>query len=159
MDGIKDLAQAINDKIDRAQAGAKARLRFVECTAVDWDGKTMDAKGADDGVPYLDVFLGLGSVYVKPAIGSNCLIAMVDGENSVAFLIAAEKVDAVEIESKVVFNGGGNGEMVKIDALTAAMNKLVSAFNTHTHPSNGTPPVKPAAMFNKSDYADTKITH
>lgn len=159
MDGINELAQAINNKITGAQTGAKAQLRFVECTAVNWKGKTMDAKGADDDVPYLDIFLGLGSVYVKPAVGSNCLIAMVDGESTAAFLLATEKADMVEVESRVVFNGGRNGELVKIEALTATMNKLVTAFNTHTHPSNGVPPVKPASMFNKSDYADTKITH
>jgi glycyl-tRNA synthetase alpha subunit len=64
----------------------QAQIRFVECVSVDWENKTMNAKGTGDGVEYLDVALGFGYTDIKPAVGSLCLIGIVDGQEVVTFV-------------------------------------------------------------------------
>lgn len=86
----------------------------------------------------------------------------------------------VEVDAeKIVFNGGHNKGLVKIEELTDKINALVDAFNSHTHklmsgtvvvsgsPTSQTNPAPievPAITaktqkLNKTDYENEKITH
>jgi len=96
----------------------QAQIRWVTCKTVDWAKKTMVADGVSDELPYYDVAIGFGSVDIKPAIDSDCLIAILEGQESVAFLIYAVEAELME------FNGGENGGLVKLKELTDSLNSL-----------------------------------
>lgn len=73
---------------------------WVEVKEVDWDEKTMVALGIDDELEYYDVLLGLGSVDVKPKVGSNCLIGFINNSETLPFLIMAEVVEEIDVKSE-----------------------------------------------------------
>lgn len=178
MDEIDKLKDSFLRHIGNA---SQAQIRFVECTAVDWISKTMDAVGTGDETEYLDVSLGYGFIDVKPKIGAICLIGIVEGLETISFLINASEVELVEIKSNnIVFNGGKNMGLVKIVELTEKLNglaktvnTLISQYNGHRHLINtvgtasaqsGTSLVteaqaSTAESFNKNDYEDLNITH
>jgi hypothetical protein len=128
MDEIDKLVLSIK----RVSDGAKqAQIRFVECTSVDWENKTMTAKGTDDNVEYLDVVLGFGYVDIKPSPGSVCLIGIIDGQEVFTFLINAENAERVETKAgEIVYNGGKNAGLVKVKELTAKINALEKDLNS-----------------------------
>ncbi|WP_321977785.1 hypothetical protein [Prevotella sp.] len=75
------------------------------------------------------------------------------------------QVDHVE---RIEVNGGLLGGLVNIEELTAKINELVDAFNSHTHQvtvahPGGTfttvKPMKAANRFAKGDYEDETIKH
>lgn len=155
-------------------SNSQAQLRWVTCKSVDWDAKTMEAEGMSDELAYYDVALGFGSCDVKPVVESDCIIGILEGQESVAWLIYASETELVE------FNGGENGGHVKVkelteklNALKETVNDLVQKFNSHTHITTATVGATPtpgtiaattttaqlASAFNKSDFEDTKITH
>ena len=70
---------------------------WVEVKEVDWDEKTMVALGIDDELEYYDVLLGLGSVDVKPKVGSNCLIGFINNSETLPFLIMADEVEEIDV--------------------------------------------------------------
>lgn len=164
--------------IKRNADGAKqSQIRFVECVSVDWENKTMDAKGTGDGVEYLDVMLGFGYIDIKPAIGSLCLIGVIDGQEVVTFLINAEVVELAEIKAtNMVYNGGDNFGLVKIKELTDKINVLEKDLNLLKNifttwvpmPNDGGAALKTAItawtgqtiiVTKQTDIEDTKITH
>ena len=172
MDAIGRLIASINQTVDGAR---QAQIRFVECVSVDWDNKTMDAKGSNDGVEYLDVTLGFGYTDIKPVVGSVCLIGIIDGQEVVTFLINAENVELVETKAKnIIFNGGDNLGLAKVKELTERFNKIETAFNSllneykihnHTHPQGVTtgfvvPPITSNISQTKiKDIENPNITH
>lgn len=95
----------------------QAQIRWVTCVSVDWNAKTMDADGISDELPYYDVALGFGSVDIKPAKNSDCLIAILEGQESVAFLIYANEVELLQ------FNSGNNGGLIINDKLKEQVEK------------------------------------
>lgn len=145
MDEYDRFAQIVKQRSENAKL---AHIRFVECTSVDQENKTMDAKGTGDESEYFDVMLGLGFSYVIPAIGSICLIGIIDSIETATFLINAESVESVEVKmDKLQFNGGLNMGLVKIKELTDRLNKIEQAFNSllnefrrhnHLHPQGAT---------------------
>lgn len=153
MDAIGKLTESLGRKAGGAR---QAQIRFAECVSVDWDGRTMDAKGTGDGVPYLDVALGFGYADIRPAVGSLCLIGIIDGQEVAAFLINAETVELVEIKAgSIVYNGGRNAGTVKVGKLTAKLNALERDLNDLKRafaawtpvPSDGGAALKGAAAF------------
>lgn len=152
----------------------QAQIRWVTCKSVDWDKKTMIADGVSDDVPYYDIALGFGSLVVKPTVGTDCLIGILEGQESVAWLMHASEAETM------VFNGGDNNGLIKIkeltdklNALKDTVNSLVSSYNTHTHTvaTTGTAVAQTgtataivtqatqAVAFDKADYENDKITH
>jgi len=108
----------------------KATLRWVTATAVDWDNKTMTATDSDE-LPYYDVLLGVGMMAIKPTKDTDCLIAIVEGDEATAFLLYANKADLVE------WNGGVNGGLTntpelktQLDKLTARVDAILNAINS-----------------------------
>lgn len=174
MDDIDRLAENMKRTADGAR---QAQIRFVECVSVDWDGKTMTAKGTGDGVEYPDVILGFGYSDIKPAVGSVCLIGIIEGQEVATFLINAEDVELVETKAgKIVFNGGDNAGLVKVKELTQRINTLEKDLNTLKTvfsawvptPNDGGAALKTAAatwagrqipVTRQPDIEDTKIQH
>ena len=144
-------------------------MRWVVCKSVNWAEKTMDCVGSGDDLEYFDVALGFGSVDTKPVIESDCLIAILEGHESVAFLMYANEVELLQ------FNGGENG-LAKVDKLTEKINALENDINNLktvfttwvTAPSDGGAALKLAAsswygtalaVTTKNELEDTKIMH
>lgn len=74
--------------------------------------------------------------------------------------------------ASITLNGDGKGGLVMVDELTTEINKLVTAFNAHTHVVTGTadpitnaiagtaaPTVSQATILNATSYTNTKIKH
>ncbi|GFR90326.1 hypothetical protein ElyMa_002565400 [Elysia marginata] len=67
--------------------------------AVDWEEK--EAVITDhNGVDIEEVLLGLEAVSIKPKIGSNCLIGIIDNKVEQCFLIWAEELEELGIKSE-----------------------------------------------------------
>lgn len=152
-----------------------------------------------DDQPYTDVRLyavenaDLKGVCMIPAVGSAVLVSRIGGSNELfvamfsaidRVVITTEKVravistDKVEVDcDEIVFNGGDNKGLIKIEKLTTKINELVDSFNKHVHsgviigvsggsgapavgaPGNSAVPTAAAAKLNRSDYENEKITH
>jgi hypothetical protein len=89
----------------------------------------MTVLGIDDDLEYYDVLLGLGSVDVKPKVGSNCLIGFINNSETLPFLIMADEVEEIDIKTqfKVQLNISDKGILVplkNIDKDTAIGYKL-----------------------------------
>ena len=97
---------------------------WVEVKEVDWDEKTMVALGIDDELEYYDVLLGLGSVDVKPKVGSNCLIGFINNSETLPFLIMADEVEEIDVKSEHCQLKVNDGFLLKKENETLA--KLMS---------------------------------
>ncbi len=153
-------------------SNSQAQIRWVTCKSVDWDAKTMEAEGMSDELAYYDIALGFGSCDVKPIVETDCIIGILEGQESVAWLIYATETELVE------FNGGENGGLTntpelktQLDKLTARVDGIISAINNGV-PAAGAPDggaalqtsIKAALALitQKEDFGDiedTKITH
>ncbi len=149
----------------------QAQLRVVKCANVNWGDKTMTAVD-NEGLELFNISLGLGSVCIKPQQDSLCIVGLLEGQDTIAFLINAEKVELIEL------NGGKNGgltitpELVtQLDKMTARIDGIISALNNAV-PATGAPDsgatlignIKTglASIIDKEDFGDiedTKITH
>lgn len=140
----------------------KASLRWVEATEIDWETQTMTAVDGD-GLEFFNVLLGVGMTAVKPVVGTDCLIAIVEGDESTAFLLFADEAELIQ------FNGGENGGLIKITPTIAWMQKVSADLQTlktllQASPvvGNGNPlgivfnPQTPAP--DRSDFENEKIT-
>lgn len=70
---------------------------WVEVSEVDWEERTMTAVGVDDEVEYFEILLGLGSLDLKPKIGSHCLIGIIENRETSSFLIMAEEINELDV--------------------------------------------------------------
>lgn len=95
----------------------KATLVWVTCTAISWEEGTMTATD-DEGLEYFDVMLGVGSMLVKPALNTDCLIGVVHGHSEMAFLISADEVE------QIIFNGGSNGGLANVATINQNLESL-----------------------------------
>lgn len=125
---------------------------------------------------------------VVPAVGSLVMVMSL-GEATEAMVVATSKIEKVVIQTGeisvdvsaggVVMNVGKLGGLIDITKLTEQVNRLVDAFNGHTHtiPSGGintqgsaaaqstvTPVTVPAveqkaAKLDKADYENEKVKH
>jgi hypothetical protein len=119
----------------KVESAKQAQLRFVTCKSVNWDEKTMTATGVSDDVDYEGVQLGFGYVDVKPAIGTVCLIGILEGQESMTFLINAENVELVElsVNNTITINGGTLDGLVIVNALVEKINRLEDKLKNHQH--------------------------
>ncbi|MEI8086996.1 MAG: hypothetical protein WCG93_12350 [Paludibacter sp.] len=150
----------------------QAQIRWVTCKSVDWDKKTMIADGVSDDLPYYDIALGFGSLHIKPVVETDCLIAILEGQESVAWLLHASEAD------EMVFNGGENGGLTntkelktQLDKLTKRVDGIINGINSPTIvpvPSDGgvallsllrTQIAKIVTKEDFGDIEDLKITH
>ncbi len=151
------------------RGAVKATLRWVDAESVDWENRTMTATDEDD-LPYYDVLLGVGMMAVKPVKGTECLIAILEGDEATAFLLYANEAELIE------FNQGLNGGVantpelkMQLEKLTARVDGIIDAIN------NGVPGSSDggaalltsiklglSSITDKEDFSeieDSKITH
>lgn len=105
------------------------------------------------------------NLIIKPKIGSDVLVADLSGGEFRTLVV----IQYTEVES-ISLNGGKLGGLINIEELTDKINKLIDAFNNHTHLVNTTGTAAsqsgmaevitaPFSSLNKADYEDTKILH
>lgn len=103
----------------RLSDSSKATLKWVTADEVDWEAQTMTASGEDD-LKFFDVLLGLGTVAVKPVIGTDCLIAIVENDDATAFMLYADEAELI------AYNGGENGGLTNTPELKTQLDKLTA---------------------------------
>ena len=74
-------------------------LQWATVTSVDWQEKTCEATDLDTKLPFLNIALGIGGMYIKPKVGSLILVGMVENNESQPFLLNAQEVDAYELKA------------------------------------------------------------
>ena len=72
---------------------------WVTVSEVDWEERTMTAIGIDDELEYYDVLLGLGSIDLKPKVGSSCLIGIIENRDTASFLIMVDEIEEIDINA------------------------------------------------------------
>ncbi|MFC0344056.1 hypothetical protein [Epilithonimonas hispanica] len=103
---LDKLKQTINELI---KGNIPIQTVWVTVSEVDWEERTMTAVGIDDEVEFFDVLLGLGSVDLKPKIGSDCLIGIIENQSTSSFILTAnelEEIDVVVEECQLNINKG-----------------------------------------------------
>lgn len=127
----------------------------------------------------LDTVTGGGSgVIVFPAVESVVMVGFVENRPELPYIAQCTKADEIAItvgattinvtDGLININSGAKGGMVLINELTAKLNDLVSAFNSHTHTvsTTGTAAAQTgtaaattgtASNFSAGDYENTKI--
>jgi len=86
-----------NTLTELAKNNIPVQTIWVEVTDVDWEEKTMTAVGIDDEVEYFDVSLGLGSVDIKPKMGSTCLIGIIENKDTSCYLLSCDEIEEIDI--------------------------------------------------------------
>lgn len=103
-----------------------------------------------------------GRMLVTPKVGTAVTMVSLSGDLSELVVVQVDRVATIEL------NGGSLGGLVNIEALTAKLNELVDAFNSHQHQvtvshPGGTfvtvKPLKAANHLERSDYEDETIKH
>lgn len=128
---------------------------LVEVKEVDWDERTMTVIGVTDELEYYDVLLGLGSVNVKPKIGSSCLIGFINNSETLPFLIMADEVEEIDIKSDECQFKVNDGFLLKKqnETLKALMVDLLSAIEAMRFTTRSGPTIK---LLNKQQFTDIK---
>lgn len=92
--------EQLRDALEKWREGARqAQLRWVTVDKVDKENKAMDVTGVIDQLEYYDVQLGMGALCIYPKPGRTCLVGIIEGQETDAFLISADEVD------EIVLNG------------------------------------------------------
>ena len=86
--------EQLRDALEKWREGARqAQLRWVTVDKVDKENKAMDVTGVIDQLEYYDVQLGMGALCIYPKPGTTCLVGIIEGQETDAFLISADEVD------------------------------------------------------------------
>jgi hypothetical protein len=108
---------------------------------------------------------------ITPEINSLVVVAdLSGGELRDLVVIACQQASKITYSSELIINEGKNGGMVKVQELTDSINKLVDAFNNHTHnvSTTGTaaaqtgtaaPIITKTQRLNKSEFENEKVKH
>lgn len=164
--------EILKDLLTRNNGQTKAVLKWAEVISIDAEQKLMDVKAVSDGLEIYDVQLGTGSVILYPKVGSLCIVGLLEGLDTDAILISAAEVDKMEItaQTEISLNGGSNGGLINIGALTEKINALIDKFNGHTHQvtttgsataqqGTATATTNTADKLDRKDYEDKLVTH
>lgn len=114
----------------------KASLRWVTAKVVDWDAQMMTATDSDE-LEYFDVLLGVGTMAIKPVLNTDCLIAIVEGDEATAFLLYADEAELIQ------FNGGENGGLTITPTLKENLDKNNDILEALLNVINGGPILEP----------------
>jgi hypothetical protein len=90
------------------------QTEWVKVKEVDWEEKTMTAIGESNALEYYDVLLGLGSVNVKPKVGSLALVGAIHNGEA-CFMISCEEIEEIELVDKSGFKVSLNDGLLKIN--------------------------------------------
>ena len=179
--GLQQLKSLLTDKM---KSHVPLQTEWVTVKEIDWEEKTMTAIGSNNGLEYFDVLLGLGSVNVKPKVGSLALVGAIHNGEA-CFMISCEEIEEVELTDqsgfKVSLNDGLlkiNGEnyggivnakelKLQVDKNTLILEKIQTVFNGWTPvPNDGGASLKALVTAfttlqraNLSDIENAKIKH
>lgn len=162
MDPLSEIKESIKKMTSKGGAGivftAKVKSVDGETCTVELEGLTLT------DVRLRAVVNGENSkILVTPKTDSYVLVVDLAGDLSQLAVVGYSEVEKIEVDTdKIIFNGGNNKGLIKIDKLTQKLNDLVTAIATHTHPAPGGATGVPTSRipnFIQSDYEDTKITH
>jgi hypothetical protein len=125
------------------------QTEWVTVKEVDWEEKTMTAIGESNALEYYDVLLGLGSVNVKPKVGSLALVGAIHNGEA-CFMISCEEIEAFELieqsgfkcdlnDGLLLINGEAFGGIVnakelkiQVDKNTLILQNIQNVFNSWT---------------------------
>lgn len=93
---LEKLKQTITELI---KSNIPIQTVWAEVKEVDWEERTMTVVGIDDEVEYYDVLLGLGSIDLKPKVGSSCLIGIIENRDTASFLIMVDEIEEIDINA------------------------------------------------------------
>ena len=96
MNEIDEFDILLSEKIKKAIPQV---LQWATVTTVDWQEKTCEATDLDTKLPFLNIALGIGGMYIKPKVGSLILVGMVENNESQPFLLNAQEVEAYELKA------------------------------------------------------------
>ena len=96
MNEIDEFYILLSEKIKKAIPQV---LQWATVTSVDWQEKTCEATDLDTKLPFLNIALGIGGMYIKPKIGSLILVGMVENNESQPFLLNAQEVEIYELKA------------------------------------------------------------
>ena len=96
MNEIDEFDILLSEKIKKAIPQV---LQWATVTSVDWQGKTCEATDLDTKLPFLNIALGIGGMYIKPKVGSLILVGIVENNESQPFLLNAQEVEAYELKA------------------------------------------------------------
>lgn len=162
MDPLSEIKESIKKMTSKGGAGIvfTAKVKSV-------DGETCNVEL--EGITLTDVRLRAvvngenSKILVTPKTDSYVLVVDLAGNLSQLAVVGYSEVEKIEVDTdKIIFNGGNNNGLVKIEELTNKLNELSRAIALHTHPVSGSAAGHTSSripMFNKSDYEDTKVTH
>lgn len=140
---------------EKMKAKVPIQTEWVKVKEVDWEEKTMTAIGENNGLEYFDVLLGLGSVNVKPKIGSLALVGAIHNGEA-CFMISCEEMEGFELTDQsgfkfdlnnglLLINGENCGGIVnakelktQVDKNTLILQNIQNVFNSWVPvPSDG----------------------
>lgn len=148
--GLLQLKSLLTDKM---KSHVPLQTEWVTVQEVDWEEKTMTAIGSDNGLEYFDVLLGLGSMDIKPKIGSMALVGAIHNGEA-CFMISCEEIEAFELTDQsgfkfnlnnglLLINGDELGGIVnakelktQLDKNTLILQNIQTVFNSWTPVAN-----------------------
>lgn len=83
----------------RIKKAIPQQVQWAKVTSVNWDEKTCEATDLDTDLPFLGVSLGIGSMHIKPKVGSLILVGLIENSETKPFLLQAEAVEEYEIKA------------------------------------------------------------
>ncbi len=110
----KNLLQLKSLLTDKMKSHVPLQTEWVAVKEVDWEEKTMTAIGENNGLEYFDVLLGLGSVNVKPKVGSLALVGAIHNGEA-CFMISCEEIEEIELIDQSGFKVSLNDGLLKIN--------------------------------------------
>ena len=135
MNEIDEFDILLSEKIKKAIPQV---LQWATVTSVDWQEKTCEATDLDTKLPFLNIALGIGGMYIKPKVGSLILVGMVENNESQPFLLNAQEVEAYELKADTfkLYNEQADFKTLLNDLLTELKNTIIQ---TPAGPGNFAP--------------------
>lgn len=135
MNEIDEFDILLSEKIKKAIPQV---LQWATVTSVDWQEKTCEANDLDTKLPFLNIALGIGGMYIKPKVGSLILVGMVENNESQPFLLNAQEVEAYELKADTfkLHNKHADFKTLLNDLLTELKNAIIQ---TPAGPGNFAP--------------------
>jgi hypothetical protein len=109
--GLQQLKSLLTDKM---KSHVPLQTEWVTVKEVDWEEKTMTAVGENNALEYYDVLLGLGSMILKPKVGSLALVGAIHNGEA-CFMISCEEIEAFELVDQSGFKFDLNNGLLKIN--------------------------------------------
>ena len=135
MNEIDEFDILLSEKIKKAIPQV---LQWATVTYVDWQEKTCEATDLDTKLPFLNIALGIGGMYIKPKVGSLILVGMVENNESQPFLLNAQEIEAYELKADnfTIHNEKVDFKSLLNDLLTELKNAIIQ---TPAGPGNFAP--------------------